>query len=129
MENKLYIVIKELPDADVGTEVKWSENENCFYYDKTLWVSPHNKSYLSKGQVMENPEYFTPAEQYQEYYAYKNPVYNREEILNLLNTCFPNKTISGQFHISVSKEIEQFKSKLRELGLKNAKNILKSNVQ
>lgn len=129
MENKLYIVIKQLPDADVGTEVKWSEEENLFYYDKTAWISPHNKNYLSKGQVMENPEYFCPAGQYPEYYGYKNPIYSREEILNLLSNCFPNKTILGdQFNISVLKEIECFKSGLKKLGIENAKNILKLNV-
>ena len=120
-----YIIIKELPDAHVGTEVNWDENTNAFWYEKWCFVSPHQKNYLTAGQVTQTPEYFCKANEYPEYFAYKYPVYNREEILNLIKECFPNKRMSGQFEISASKEIHQFESKLRELGKNNAETLIR----
>jgi hypothetical protein len=32
-----YIIIKELLDASVGTEVIWDECVNAFYYEKACW--------------------------------------------------------------------------------------------
>jgi len=120
-----YIVIKELPDANVGTEVNWDEIDNTFYYDKNGYVSPHQNNYLTAGQVTQSPEYFCRANEYPEYFAYKYPVYNREEILKLIKECFPNRSISGQFNISASKEIRHFEEKLRELGKINAENLIR----
>jgi len=58
-------------------------------------------------------------------YAYKKPVYNREEILKLLKDSFPNRSISGTFNISASKEIYAFEEALRKLGKLNAEKIIK----
>ena len=60
-----------------------------------------------------------------EEWAYKNPVYSREEILELLRKSFPDKSISGVFRISASKQIYDFEQALRELGKSNAKKIMK----
>jgi len=119
-----YIVIKQLPDADVGTKVNWDKNANVFYYKKSCFVSPHKKSYLTAGQVTQTPEYFCKIDEYSEYFAYKYPVYSREEILNLVEECFPNKRISGEFEISSSKEIHHFKERLKEIGKFNAEKII-----
>lgn len=119
-----YIVIKELPDASVGTEVIWDESANVFYYEKGCWVSPHKRNYLSAGQVTQTPEYFCKAEEYPEYYAYKYPVYSREEILKLLNESFPNKSMSGKYNVSASEELMLFEEKLRNLGKSNAERIM-----
>lgn len=120
-----YIVIKELPDASVGTEVIWDESANAFYYEKCCWVSPHRRNYLSAGQVTQTPEYFCKAIEYPEYYAYKFPVYNREEILRLLIECFPSRNVSnGSYNLTVSNEIQLFERKLRELGRANAEKIM-----
>ena len=116
-----YIIIKKLPDANVGTEVNWDESVNAFWYKKECYISSHEKSFLTAEQVTQTPEYFCKANEYPEYFAYKYPVYSREDILNLIEECFPNKRMSGQFEISASKEIHQFKNKLRELGKSNAK--------
>jgi len=119
-----YIIIKELPDASVGTEVIWDESANAFYYEKGCYVSPHKRNYLSAGQVTQTPEYFCKAQEYPEYYAYKSPVYSREEILKLLKDSFPNKSMSGDYNISASKELRKFEQSLRELGKSNAEKIL-----
>lgn len=84
-----YIVIKKLPDAKVGTEVNWDENENCFWYNKSGWTSPNDKNYLSAEQVTQSYEYFCLADKYPEYYAFNYPVYSINEILKLVNEYFP----------------------------------------
>lgn len=119
-----YIVIKKLPDANVGTEVNWNESENCFNYEKSDFISPNNKAYLTSAQVTQVPEYFCKANEYPEYFAYKYPVYNREEILKLVEECFPNKRFTGQFELSASKEIRDLDNKLRELGRINAEKLI-----
>lgn len=119
-----YIVVKKLPDASIGTEVIWSEESNCFYYEKKLnGILCIN--YLSYEEVTENNEFFCKANEYPEYYAYKFPVYSREEILGLLKDSFPNKSISGEYNISASREIRQFETSLRELGKLKAEVIIK----
>ena len=118
-----YIVIKELPDASVGTEVVWDENANAFYYEKDFWVS-NKKNYLCAEQVTQTPEYFCKAEEYAEYYAYKNPVYSREEVLRLLTESFPNRSMSGEYNVSASRELILFEEKLRNLGKSNAERIM-----
>ncbi len=117
-----YIVIKELPDAHVGTEVIWDEYDNNFYYEKSCYVSPHSRNYLSAGQVTQSPEYFCKAEEYPEYYTYHFPVYSRGEIIKLIKECFPNKIISNEL---ISREMKIFEDKLRELGKYNAEKIIK----
>jgi hypothetical protein len=121
-----YIIVKELPDAAVGTEVIWDESQNAFYYEKKCWVSPYKRNHLSAGQVTQNPEYFCKAQEYPEYYAYKFPVYSREEIIKLLKDAFPNRSMSGEYNsnISVSKEIRIFEELLRKLGKSNAERIM-----
>lgn len=120
-----YIVIKELPDASVGTEVNWDKSANAFWYKKGHFVSPYEKNFLTAEQVTQTPEYFCKADEYPEYFAYKYPVYNREEILNLIKECFPNRKITGEFEISASKEIYQFENRLREIGKSNAENLIR----
>lgn len=114
-----YIIIKELPDAPVGTEVIWDESTNAFYYEKSCYVTPHKRNYLSAGQVTQTPEYFCKEQEYPEYYAYKHPVYSIEEILELLKYAFPNSS-----KISTSKEFMSFKDLLRILGKSNAERII-----
>lgn len=121
-----YIIIKELPDANIGTEVIWDESSNAFYYEKSCYISPHKKNFLTAAQVTQTPKYFCKADEYPEYFAYKYPVYSREEILNLIKECFVNKRMTGQFEISASKEIHQFENRLKEIGKFNAENIILS---
>lgn len=104
-----YIVIKELPDAHVGTEVIWDEENNVFYYQKSGWVSPHPKNHLTPGQVTQTPEYFCRANEYPEYYAYHHPVYSRKEILDLVKECFCDTSTT-----------RKFEKRLREIGKSNA---------
>lgn len=122
-----YIVIKELPDAPVGTEVNWDEDNNVFWYNKNVWIPPYKKNHLSAGQVTQNPEYFCEADKYPEYFAYKNPVFSKEEIINLLNESFPDQTIDGGYKISPARELLHFKGKLNELGKVNAEKLIKKN--
>ena len=110
-----YIIIKELPDASVGTEVYWDLNINSYVYKKSAYVSPNDTNYLTAGQVTQNCDFFCKCDEYPEYYAYKYPVYSREEILGLLKDSFEKRT---------SSQIMTFENKLRELGKLKAKKIL-----
>ena len=62
-----YVVIKRLPDAEVGTEVKWDEEENVYYYKKSVCTSPNDISILKEEQVIEFPEFFCKTIEYAEY--------------------------------------------------------------
>jgi hypothetical protein len=116
---KTYIVIKELPDAYVGTEVLWDENGNYYYYQKNAHVSPHDRTFLTKEQVTKNAEHFYEAENYPSYYTWHYPVYSRKEICELVEKCFPNYIVSGEgFRKSVAEEIRRFEQELRALGNK-----------
>jgi hypothetical protein len=121
-----YIVIKNLPDAQVGTEVHWNSYKNFYCYKKSSFVYPNDTTFLTEAQVTQTPEFFCRAIEYPEYFAYKHPVYSREEIIALIKECFPKITMSGQFELSASKEIKFFEEKLRELGKKNAEITIKS---
>jgi hypothetical protein len=71
-----YKVITTLPDANIGTEVIWDEEKNHFYYQKSVWVSPHRYSYLTKGTVTQSPEWF------QEVKEDKNTIFS-DDVMNL----------------------------------------------
>lgn len=58
MENKTYILLKDLPDAHIGTEVFIDEIENCAYYQKSAWVTPYRYNYLTIATVTQSPEFF-----------------------------------------------------------------------
>jgi hypothetical protein len=83
-----------------------------------------DKNYLSAGQVTQTPEYFCKAQEYHEYYAYKFPVYSREEVLKILKDVFSNKSMSGEHNISASRELRSFEELLRKLGMSNAERIM-----
>jgi hypothetical protein len=127
MEN--YIIIRELPDASVGTEVIWDGLKNYFYYKKSAFVSPNATTFLTAGQVTQNPLFFCKATEYPEHYAYKYPVYSREEILSLVKECFPNRRLNGfcggVYEVSAAKEVRLFELKLREIGKINAQKLIK----
>ena len=55
---KKYILKVNLPDAHKGAEVIWDENANAYYYNKSAYISPHNKTYLTAGQVTQSPDFF-----------------------------------------------------------------------
>lgn len=57
-EKRDYVLLKSLPDADAGTKVIWDEAANAFYYEKSSFVSPHEKNYLTAGTVTQSPEWF-----------------------------------------------------------------------
>lgn len=117
---KKYIVIKQLPDARVGTEVDWSDSEYCYKYKKSAFTSPNDTSYLTDFQVESNTEYFCKAESYPDYYSYKNPVFSRHDILELLKeSSIGNRVTCNELYI--------FEQKLRELGKTNAQKILNKN--
>lgn len=116
MKEQKYVVIKKLPDADVGIEVIWDETNNCYYYEKSAHVSPNDKSYLTAGQVTQTPEFFCKAIEYAEYYGYHFPVLSRKEVLNLLDSHY-NKTNTP--------ERRCFETDLRELAKINAEKLIK----
>ncbi len=66
MKQKDYVVVKQLPDAGVGTVVKWQEKSQHYVYKKSIptWDEQlqtkivHNV--LTKEQVQDNLEFFAP---------------------------------------------------------------------
>ena len=56
---KTYILRKDLPDADAGTRLIWDEPSNAYYYRKGAYTSPHDKNFLTAGQVTQTPEWFS----------------------------------------------------------------------
>ena len=119
-----YILLKDLPDTAKGTKLIWDEGANAFYYEKGAWVSPHQRNYLTAGQVTQTPEWFVKEKDYAELFCFQNPTYSRKEILDLLKTCFPNKRVTGQYEISAARELYAFEQELRKLGKQKAEYII-----
>lgn len=51
-KNTVYILQKDLPDANIGTELTWDESNNAYRYQKSAWVYPHRHNYLT---IVDNP--------------------------------------------------------------------------
>ncbi len=121
-----YIVIVELPDAHIGTEVIWDENKNHYYYNKSSYVSPDNKNYLTAGQVTQSPKFFKKASEYAEHYAYHEPTYSRKDVLDLIKTVFPNNATNtdNQREYVIRQELDRFNKELREMGRVKAEKLL-----
>lgn len=60
MKRQDYVVIKELPDAGIGTKVIWDEDANTYFYYKSAYVTPNHTAFLTAGQVTQTPELFKP---------------------------------------------------------------------
>jgi len=123
MKNQNYVVIKQLPDANIGTHVIWSEAENCYKYFKSAYVSPNDITYLTAGQVTQTPEFFCKAIEYPEYYGYHFPVLSRGEVLELVKKYL----IGDKDEVTYNKleSIHSFEVNLRDLAEKNAKKLRK----
>ena len=48
--------------------------------------------------------------------AWENPCLSRQDVYELFDEVFKDKTLEGMFKISVSKEVRQFKERLRQLA-------------
>ena len=58
MQKRKYRLIKDLPDANIGTILTWNESMNCYIGEKSIWVSPHRYLTFSAGTVTQTPEWF-----------------------------------------------------------------------
>lgn len=120
MEN--YVVIKRLPDADIGTGVIWDGAIQGYVYQRNTASTGYVDAILTKEQVVNNHDFFAKESEWPDYYSYHNPVFRRKDILDLINECFGDKSASGKgYKISASKELYLFQQKLRELGDLKAK--------
>jgi len=54
-------------------------------------------------------------------HEYTAPLLSRKEILELIKVCFPNRSMSGEYNISASKELRRFEEGLRYLTRNKAK--------
>jgi hypothetical protein len=58
--------------------------------------------------------------------AWENPCLSRQDVYELFDEVFKDKTLEGMFKISASKEIRQFKERLRELAKQKYREQLKT---
>jgi hypothetical protein len=58
--------------------------------------------------------------------AWENPCLSRQDVYELFDEVFKNKTVQGIFKISVSKEVRQFKERLRQLAKEKYREQLKN---
>ncbi len=119
-----YIVIKEFPDASVGTIVKWCDEEHCYKYVKESCGYKRETNVLTRNQV-EFSSFFCRVSEYDEHYGFYYPVLSRKEVLDLLKESFPDRRIDGKFSLSASAQLKHFEEELRKLAKKNAANICK----
>lgn len=119
-----YIVIKELPDANIGTKVIYNEEKNLYFYDKNSQVEGHNfQNYLTEFQVT-NMNFFCPESQYAEYFGYNNPVLSRFDVLELLKKHFKDGSTYSIGERCYNKEFHKFEEDLRELTRQKAEKTL-----
>lgn len=110
-----YIVIKELPDAVVGTEVIWDEDEKLYSYEKNEPTHKGDRTYLTETQVIKS-DYFCIAEKYPEYYGYYYKVLSRKDVLSIIEKIDMPST-----------RVYEFERELRVLANLNANFIIKQN--
>jgi len=114
---KTYVIRKNLPDGEIGTIVKWDENKECYYYQRSF--SDENTgdvTYLTKDQINKGAEFFIEYDNYPEYYGYENPVLSRKDVLDLIKKFELRKLHSTRIH--------KFEEELRKLTEQKAKSIL-----
>jgi hypothetical protein len=58
--------------------------------------------------------------------AWENPCLSRQDVYELFDEVFKDKTVQGIFKISVSKEVRQFKERLRQLAKEKYREQLKT---
>ena len=58
--------------------------------------------------------------------AWENPCLSRQDVYELFDEVFKDKTVQGIFKISVSKEVRQFKERLRQLAKQKYREQLKN---
>jgi hypothetical protein len=115
---KTYVVRKKLPDAEVGTLVKWDGEKECYYYNRTY--SDNNTgsvTFLTKDQILNGAEFFIEYDKYPEYYGYENPVLSRKDVLDLFNDVFKEKLFNNQ---------QLFREKLKKLTKEKAKKLIEN---
>jgi hypothetical protein len=117
---KKHIVIKNLPDADVGTEVIWDDINCMFKYKKKKNVGLIDTNYLNREDVLENTTFFCDADHYPEYYGFNYPVLSRKDVLDLFNDIFHSIT----HNTSVTHKRNSFEKALRALCKNKAEEIL-----
>ena len=60
--------------------------------------------------------------------AWENPCLSRQDVYELFDEVFKDKTLSGMFKISASKEVRQFKERLRQLAKQKYREQLKKQL-
>lgn len=81
-----YVIVKQLPDAGVGTIIKWDEERQAYIYPKSVPVSDALEgsewveNALSKEQVQDNKEFFAPMDK--AYMAGVDPLYGNRSKYN-----------------------------------------------
>lgn len=113
MEN--YILIQELPDAHIGTNIIWDEKGNHYKYEKCVWISFNRYNYLTADIVTQNPKWFIPESKYWDTYIWHNPTYNRKEVCEVFDAMFDNTNINI-LSMSTNDIKQKFASDLRQLG-------------
>jgi hypothetical protein len=115
---KTYVVRKKLPDAEVGTLVKWDGEKECYYYNRTYSDNnTGNVTYLTSDQILNGADFFIEYDKYPEYYGYENPVLSRKDVLELFNNVFKEKLLNNQ---------RLFREKLRKLTKEKAKKLIEN---
>ena len=119
-------------------------------YERIKYKSPqdyYNETYGSKGSEFQQVDQNNPvtrgstalvrvskptssqteiSDEEIEMLAWENPCLSRQDVYELFDEVFKNKTVQGIFKISVSKEVRQFKERLRQLAKEKYREQLKN---
>jgi hypothetical protein len=80
---------------------------------------------LNNSPILEGVDLLPPIENNIEQWAWDNPCLSRKDVYTLFEEVFKEQKLDGQFSISASKQVYEFKSKLRDLAEEKAKVIKK----
>jgi hypothetical protein len=75
---------------------------------------------LNNSPVLEGVDLLPPLENNIEQWAWDNPCLSREDVYTLFEKVFKEQRLDGEFSISASKQVYEFKSKLRDLAKEKA---------
>jgi len=98
-------------------ETKTIEKESYPEFPDRIWLYGDGRK-LTPSQTEISDEEIEKA-------AWENPCLSRQDVYELFDEVFKDKTLEGMFKISASKEVRQFKESLRQLAKEKYREQLK----
>jgi hypothetical protein len=119
-----YLLIGEESEIKAGA---WMTNNSDVWQSTNYYgFQPYSKKIIAHlpfngALVLEGVDLLPKIEDDIEQWGWNNPCLSRKDVYTLFEEVFKEQRLDGQFSISASKQVYEFKSKLRDLAKEKAK--------